>query len=71
MAAPGGEHLAHILAWAVEDRATVWDLLRRPFYHPVFEEGLRSALQDAARTLEGPSATELLLCESAPQDVLC
>ena len=71
MAAPGGEHLAHLLAWAVEDRATVWDLLRRPFYHPVFEEGLRSALQDAARKLEGPSATELLLCESAPEDVLC
>lgn len=71
MAAPGGEHLAHLLAWAIGQGETVWTLLRKPFYHPVFEEGLRSALQDAAAKIEGPSSSELLLCEAAPQKELC
>jgi len=71
MAAPGGEHLAHLLAWSIGREETVWSLLRKPFYHPVFEEGLRSALQDAAGKLEGPGTTELLLCNATPQEALC
>ena len=45
LAGPGAEHLAHLLAWAVQQELTVDDALRMPFYHPVLEEGLRTALQ--------------------------
>lgn len=46
MIAPAGEHLAHLLAWAIEARMTVNELLERPFYHPTLEEGLRTALRE-------------------------
>ncbi|RYY80896.1 MAG: dihydrolipoyl dehydrogenase [Moraxellaceae bacterium] len=38
------EHLAHLLAWAIQQNLTVPQLLAMPFYHPVLEEGLRTAL---------------------------
>lgn len=50
--APRAEHLAHLLAWTVQQGMTVQDALSMPFYHPVFEEGLRYALRGAARDLE-------------------
>ena len=43
---PRAEHLAHLLAWAVQSRMTVQDALSMPFYHPVLEEGVRTALRD-------------------------
>jgi len=46
MLAPDGEHLAHLLAWALQNRMTVAQMLGMPFYHPVIEEGLRTALGD-------------------------
>lgn len=48
---PGMEHMAHLLAWAVQSRMTVQTALTMPFYHPVLEEGLRTALRDLARNL--------------------
>lgn len=51
MIGPDAEHLAHLLAWAVQSRLTVEEALQRPFYHPVVEEGLRTALRDAAAKL--------------------
>ena len=45
MLAPGAEHLAHLLAWALQNEMTVAQMLRMPFYHPVIEEGLRTALR--------------------------
>lgn len=45
---PDAEHIAHLLAWALQMKLTVDDMLRMPFYHPVVEEGLRTALRDAA-----------------------
>jgi dihydrolipoamide dehydrogenase len=45
MMAPEGEHLAHLMAFALEQRLTVEEMLEMPFYHPSFEEGLRSALK--------------------------
>lgn len=45
--APGGEHFAHLLAWALQNRMTVEQMLAMPYFHPVLEEGLRSALRDA------------------------
>ena len=47
-----GEHLAHLLAWAVQRGETVHGLLEMPYYHPVVEEMLQSALKDAARQLD-------------------
>jgi dihydrolipoamide dehydrogenase len=43
--------MAHLLAWAVQQRLTVPQALAMPFYHPVLEEGLRTALRDLAAKL--------------------
>jgi dihydrolipoamide dehydrogenase len=48
-----GEHLTHLLAWAVQRGETVQQLLELPYYHPTMEELLQSALKDAARQLRG------------------
>ncbi len=47
MIGPDAEHIAHLLAWALQCRLTVDQMLDLPFYHPVVEEGLRTALRDA------------------------
>ena len=44
---PDAEHLGHLLAWAIQSGMTVARALEMPFYHPVVEEGLRTALRDA------------------------
>lgn len=51
MIAPRAEHLAHTLSWACQMRMTVDQMLEMPVYHPVIEEGVRSALRDLARSL--------------------
>jgi dihydrolipoamide dehydrogenase len=43
---PRAEHLAHLMAWALQSEMTVSQMLDMPFYHPVVEEGLRTALRD-------------------------
>lgn len=62
MCAPAGEHMAHLLALAIERELTVYDLLRMPFYHPVLEEGLRTALRDLARQLPPGGDSDLAGC---------
>jgi dihydrolipoamide dehydrogenase len=47
MIGPDAEHLAHLLAWVIQAEMTVARSLELPFYHPVVEEGLRTALRDA------------------------
>jgi len=51
MAIPGAEHIAHELAWLIQKGTHVNEALQLPFYHPVLEEGLRSALQGIRRQL--------------------
>ncbi|MDA0322714.1 MAG: dihydrolipoyl dehydrogenase [Verrucomicrobia bacterium] len=46
MIAPSGEHLSHLLSWAIQRGLTAVEALQLPFYHPVIEEGLRTALRD-------------------------
>jgi dihydrolipoamide dehydrogenase len=46
MFGPAAEHIGHLLAWAAQQRMTVAAMLEMPFYHPVIEEGLRTALRD-------------------------
>ncbi|QGZ64953.1 dihydrolipoyl dehydrogenase [Paraburkholderia acidisoli] len=48
---PAAEHIGHLLAWSAQMRLSVDDMLAMPFYHPVIEEGLRTALRDAAAQL--------------------
>jgi len=46
MVGPDAEHIGHLLAWARQAGMTVEQMLEMPFYHPVVEEGLRTALRD-------------------------
>lgn len=48
---PHLEHIGHLLAWSVQSGLTIEQMLAMPFYHPVIEEGLRTALRDAAAKL--------------------
>ncbi|HRA23435.1 MAG TPA: dihydrolipoyl dehydrogenase [Usitatibacteraceae bacterium] len=56
MAGPAAEHIGHLLAWAAANRMTVASMLEMPFYHPVVEEGLRTALRDLDAKLRSPQA---------------
>lgn len=51
MFGPAAEHIAHQLAWVIQLRLTVQQVLELPFYHPVLEEGVRTALRDLNRKL--------------------
>ena len=53
---PASEHLAHMLAWAIQQGQTATQLLEMPFYHPTIEEGLKQALRTicAATPLDLP-----------------
>jgi dihydrolipoamide dehydrogenase len=52
MLGPRVEHTAHLLAWAVQSRLSVERALELPFYHPVVEEGIRTALRDLCAQLK-------------------
>ena len=52
MVGPSAEHIGHLSAWAVQQELTVDQMLEMPFYHPVIEEGLRTALRDASHKLD-------------------
>lgn len=58
MFGPRAEHLAHMLAAAMAQGQSVDDMLQMPFYHPTFEEGLRTALRDARECLADAPAGE-------------
>ncbi len=59
MFGPAAEHIGHLLAWAVQQGMTVSSMLEMPFYHPVIEEGLRSALRDLNQQLHiGPGVVD-------------
>lgn len=55
MIGPAAEHLGHLLAWSVQRGDTVQQMLNCPFYHPVIEEGLRTALRQLNSDLHLPS----------------
>lgn len=62
MCVPAAEHMAHLLALAIERGLKVGELLRMPFYHPVYEEGLRSALRELAGQLPCAGESDLASC---------
>ncbi|MDH3619308.1 MAG: dihydrolipoyl dehydrogenase [Gammaproteobacteria bacterium] len=52
MLGPRAEHIGHLLAWSHQAGMTIAQMLKMPFYHPVIEEGLRTALRDAQAKLD-------------------
>jgi dihydrolipoamide dehydrogenase len=55
MIGPAAEHVGHLLAWAAQQGLSVHEMLAMPYYHPVIEEGLRTALRHLNRQLRmGP-----------------
>jgi dihydrolipoamide dehydrogenase len=62
MIGPAAEHIGHLLAWSAQRGDTVQQMLDSPFYHPVIEEGLRTALRELQRALRmGPPPVERCL----------
>lgn len=53
MLGPAAEHIGHLLAWSVQQQMTVSNMLSMPYYHPVIEEAVRTALQDLSEQLGG------------------
>lgn len=51
MVTPCAEHLAHHLAWAMEQELTVYEMMQLPYYHPTVEEGLYMLLLDCVKKL--------------------
>jgi hypothetical protein len=51
---PAMDHIAHLLAWAIERGATAANVLDLPFYHPTLEEGLKPALRQICEIVEEP-----------------
>jgi dihydrolipoamide dehydrogenase len=73
MCSPAAEHMAHLLALAIGRSLTVHDLLGMPFYHPVLEEGLRTALRDAEKHLPdgyAGHAADLTRCDGSGTSAL-
>lgn len=70
MCVPAAEHLAHLLALAIERQMTVADMLAMPFYHPVLEEGLRNALRDLAKGVATSGGSDLSDCKEIGHDAL-
>lgn len=57
MACVKGEHLAHLLAWSIQQGLTVFDMLKMPYYHPVIEEALQGALYGVLSELDSEEET--------------
>ncbi|TCO78475.1 dihydrolipoyl dehydrogenase [Chromatocurvus halotolerans] len=66
MLGPAAEHIGHLLAWAAQGRMTVREMLGMPFYHPVIEEGVRTALKDLNARLHESVACDDECLESGP-----
>jgi hypothetical protein len=54
----------------VTRRLAVADVLAMPFYHPVVDEGLRSALRDLAQGVAGAGGADLSDCKAIGHDAL-
>ena len=62
MIGPAAENIGHLLAWSIQRGDTVQQILEFPFYHPVIEEGVRTAMRELRRSLRmGPPPIERCL----------
>ena len=51
MVGPAAEHIGHLLSWSLQQGLTIKTMLEMPFYHPVVEEGVRTALRECLKAL--------------------
>ena len=51
MVGPAAEHIGHLLSWSLQQGLTIQTMLDMPFYHPVVEEGVRTALRECLKAL--------------------
>ena len=51
MVGPAAEHIGHLLSWSLQQGLTIQTMLEMPFYHPVVEEGVRTALRECLKAL--------------------
>ena len=64
---PQGEHVGHLLAWSIQQRLSVHDLLAMPYYHPTVEEEVRGALRDIDNQFASPQASSHIeVCHELP-----
>jgi dihydrolipoamide dehydrogenase len=61
MVGPSAEHIGHLLAWAVQQNLTGTQILAMPFYHPVIQEGLRTALRHAVGQVKHKEPEEAIV----------
>jgi dihydrolipoamide dehydrogenase len=66
MVCPAAEHLAHLIAWVIQARLGVLEVLEMPFYHPVVEEGLRTGLRELAEACGLGKAPPLRCLDCGP-----
>lgn len=66
MIGPRAENIGHLLSWAVQAGLTVDAMLDMPFYHPVVEEGVRTALRDLAHHLAHEPAHDCPCVDCTP-----
>lgn len=66
MFGPRVENTAHLLSWAVQTGMSVDRVLELPFYHPVVEEGIRTALRDLCARLKISGTPRALDLECGP-----
>lgn len=66
MCGPDAEHIGHQLTWCIQQGLTVGAILDMPFYHPVIQEGVRTALQRLAKALGLQNNSRLRCEEGAP-----
>jgi len=65
---PRAENLAHLLAWAVQQKMTIQQALEMPVYHPVLEEGVRTAFRDVMKKLKLTGNCRSVDLANAPGD---
>lgn len=68
MLGPDVEHTAQQLSWVIQREMRVTEVLNLPFYHPVVEEGIRTALRDLAEKLKVSGQCPPEDCSSSPGD---
>jgi dihydrolipoamide dehydrogenase len=70
MACPAAEHMAHTLALAISQGLTASEVLTMPIYHPVLEEGMRTALRDANKKIQSSHGFDLSRCDDFQAEAL-
>ncbi len=63
-----GEHIAHLLAWAISKNKTIQDMLQMPYYHPVIEEAMQACLYNVKSKLEVDDNNKIYELEELSDD---